>query len=51
LRRLYENHLEIWNPGGLPSPLPPEGLRTAHISVLRYPLLARAFYFAVLIEQ
>ena len=50
--RLYDNELSIWNPGGLPSELTVEQLREPqHLSVLRNPLLAQAFYFAGLIER
>jgi ATP-dependent DNA helicase RecG len=49
--RLYDDRLEIWSLGELPPPLRPESLRAAHGSYPRNPLLARAFYFAGLIEQ
>jgi len=50
--RHYDNELSIWNPGGLPSELTVEQLREPqHLSVLRNPLLAQAFYFAGLIER
>lgn len=49
--RLYDDRLEAWNPGELPQPLTPESLRVPHGSYPRNPLLARAFYFAGLIEQ
>jgi ATP-dependent DNA helicase RecG len=50
--RLLEDSLEIWNPGGLPEGIRLEQLRaSSHPSVLRNPLIARAFYSAGLIEQ
>lgn len=50
--RLHEDSLEIWNPGGLPEGIQLEQLRApGHPSVLRNPLIARAFYSAGLIEQ
>ena len=50
--RLLEDSLEIWNPGGLPEGIRLEQLRApSHPSVLRNPLIARAFYSAGLIEQ
>lgn len=49
--RLYEDRLEIWSPGELPPPLTPQALYGPHSSVLRNPLLAKAFYFAGVIER
>lgn len=49
--RLYDDRLEVWNPGELPPPLSPEALRGPHGSYPRNPLLARAFYHAGMIEQ
>lgn len=50
--RLHEDAFDIWNPGGLPEGMRLEQLRTpGHPSVLRNPLIARAFYFAGMIEQ
>jgi ATP-dependent DNA helicase RecG len=50
--RLLEDSLEIWNPGELPEGIQLEQLRApSHPSVLRNPLIARAFYSAGLIEQ
>jgi ATP-dependent DNA helicase RecG len=50
--RLGDDALQIWNPGRLPEGIGLEQLRAPnHPSVLRNPLIARAFYFAGLIEQ
>ncbi len=50
--RLLDDALHIWNPGGLPEGIRLEQLRSpSHPSVLRNPLIARAFYYAGLIEQ
>ncbi len=49
--RLEEDRREVWSPGELPSPLTPEALYGPHSSVLRNPLIARAFYFAGVIER
>lgn len=50
--RLQDDRLQIWNPGRLPEGIRLDQLRAPnHPSVPRNPLLARAFYFAGLIEQ
>jgi len=50
--RLYDDHLSVWNPGGLPKGIRLEQLKEPeHPSILRNPLLAQAFYFAGLIER
>jgi ATP-dependent DNA helicase RecG len=50
--RLGDDALQIWNPGRLPEGIRLEQLRApSHPSVLRNPLVARAFYSAGLIEQ
>ncbi len=49
--RLYDNRLEIWNPGGLPAPLTPADLLRDHDSIPRNPKIAAAFFVAGLIEQ
>jgi len=49
--RLHDDHLEIWNPGGLPVPLTPADLLRDHDSIPRNPKIAAAFYFAGLVEQ
>jgi len=49
--RLYDDRLEIWNPGGLPASLTPADLLRDHDSVPRNPKIATAFFFAGLVEQ
>jgi ATP-dependent DNA helicase RecG len=50
--RVYDDRLEIWNPGRLLSGLRTEDLRReGHSSQLRNPLLAQAFYYAGLVER
>lgn len=49
--RLYDDRLEIWNPGGLPAPLKPADLLRDHDSIPRNPKIAAAFFVAGLIEQ
>ena len=49
--RLYDDRLEIWNPGGLPAPLTPADLLRDHDSIPRNPKIAAAFFFAGLVEQ
>jgi len=50
--RIYDDELSIWNPGGLPPQLTVEQLREPqHLSVLRNPFLAQAFYYAGYIER
>jgi ATP-dependent DNA helicase RecG len=50
--RIYDDRLEIWNPGGLPEGVSTDDLRReGHISKPRNPLLAQAFYYAGLVER
>ena len=49
--RLYDDHLEIWNAGGLPTALTPEVLFQEHDSVPRNRKIADAFFFSGLIER
>jgi ATP-dependent DNA helicase RecG len=49
--RLYDDRLEIWNPGGLPATLKPADLLQDHDSIPRNPKIASAFFLAGLIEQ
>ncbi len=49
--RLYDNRLEVWNPGELLSPLTPEDLYVVHNSIPRNPLIAQIFYFAGMVER
>ncbi|NVO66935.1 hypothetical protein HWN36_06350 [Methanofollis tationis] len=43
--------LEVWNPGQLPPPLTPEGLRVPHASIPHNPLLAEPLFLARYIEK
>lgn len=49
--RIYDDRLEVWNPGRLPCDLTVEMLYREHESRPRNPRLADAFYRARLIEQ
>ena len=50
--RVYDDRLVVWNPGGLPEGIRIEQLKEPdHPSIPRNPHLARAFYFAGLIER
>lgn len=49
--RLYNDHLEIWNSGGLLQDLTTEVLLKKHKSILRNRKIAEAFFYAGLIEQ
>jgi predicted HTH transcriptional regulator len=48
---LYNNRLEIWNPGQLPYGLTPEMLKGKHKSFPANPLIARPLYLYGSIEQ
>lgn len=49
--RLYDDHVEIWNPGGLLIPLTPEQLFQEHPSLRRNPLIAQSLFYAGFIES
>lgn len=49
--RLYDEHLEFWNPGALPFGLTTEMLFTEHNSVPRNKRIAEAFFYMGLIER
>lgn len=49
--RLYDDRLEIWNPGSLLMPLTPEQLLKEHPSLLRNPQLAHCLFYAGFIER
>ena len=49
--RIFEDRLEVWNPGILPPDLSIEDLYRQHASYPRNPRLARALYRARLIEH
>jgi len=48
---IYDDRVEIWNPGGLPPPLTIESLKGPHKSIPRNPLIANALYFIKYIER
>jgi ATP-dependent DNA helicase RecG len=49
--RIFDNRLEIWNPGSLPGNMTIEMLRGDHQSRPRNELIARCFYLIKYIEQ
>lgn len=49
--RLYDDRLEVWNPGGLLPPLTPADLLRPHDSVPRNRQIAEVFFYAGLIER
>jgi len=49
--RLYDDHLELWNAGGLLSPLTPEALFQKHNSIPRNRRIADAFFYMGFIER
>lgn len=49
--RLYDDHLKIWNAGGLPPSLTPKKLLTEHDSIPRNRKIAEVFFYCGLIEQ
>ena len=49
--RIYDDRLEVWNPGRLPPDLTIEALYRQHASHPRNPRLAHALYRARLIEH
>jgi ATP-dependent DNA helicase RecG len=49
--RFYDDRLEIWNPGRLPSDLPAEELLKTHDSRAPNQLIANAFYNTKIIER
>ena len=48
---LYDNRIEIWNPGELPRPLKPEDLKGEHRSIPRNQLLADTLFLIRFIEE
>jgi ATP-dependent DNA helicase RecG len=48
---IFPQRLEIWNSGGLPDGVTPEGLREGHISVLRNPDISHVLYLRGLMEM
>jgi ATP-dependent DNA helicase RecG len=49
--RVFDDRLEVWNPGTLPPELSLEALRRTHRSVPRNRLIAHAFFLIKFIEQ
>jgi len=48
---VFDNRIEISNPGLLPDPLTPSMLKKRHDSILRNPLIANSFFLIKNIEQ
>lgn len=48
---IYDNRIEIWNPGELPKQLTPEQLKIKHKSIPRNPFLADRLYLIKYIER
>lgn len=48
---IYDDRIEVWNPGGLPPELTVEDLKRRHRSIPRNPLIANALYFIKYIER
>jgi len=48
---IYDDRLEIWNPGKLPEPLTPAMLKGEHQSIPNNPIIANAFFLIRYIEQ
>lgn len=49
--RIFNNKVEIWNPGTLPESITIESLKKEHRSIPRNELIARCFYLIKYIEQ
>ncbi len=49
--RVFDDRIEIWNPGVLPEELSLEDLRRRHTSIPRNPLVARQFFWVRYIEE
>ena len=49
--RIFDDRLEIWNPGLLPPPLTVEKLKGKHDSIPRNPLIAKAFFWIKFAED
>lgn len=48
---IYDDRIEVWNPGKLPNPLTPHDLKTKHRSIPRNKLLADKLFLIKYIEQ
>ncbi len=49
--RIFDDRLEVWNPGGLPPELSVRDLRVSHASIPRNKLVADAFFLLGYVEQ
>ncbi|MDP2363440.1 MAG: ATP-binding protein, partial [Ignavibacteria bacterium] len=49
--RIFNNRIEIWNPGILPESITLESLKKEHRSIPRNEIIARCFYLIKYIEQ
>lgn len=49
--RIFDDSLEIWNPGSLTSGLTIQKLKTKHDSIPGNPLIARAFFWVKYVEE
>jgi ATP-dependent DNA helicase RecG len=48
---IYDDRIEVWNPGELPKPLTPEDLKRKHKSIPRNKLLAEQLFLIKYIER
>lgn len=48
---IYDDRVEVWNPGGLPPELTIDALKRPHKSIPRNPLIANALYLIKYIER
>ena len=49
--KVFDDRVEIWNPGTLPEELTPESLKGKHESIPRNPLIAKMLFLIKEIEQ
>jgi ATP-dependent DNA helicase RecG len=49
--RIFDDRIEVWNPGSLPDPLTLEDLKKRHKSIPRNPSIAKCFFLIKFIEQ
>ena len=49
--RIFDDRVEVWNPGLLPKPLTLKDLKKKHKSIPRNPLIAKCFFLTKFIEQ
>ncbi|MCD6274451.1 MAG: putative DNA binding domain-containing protein [Candidatus Aenigmarchaeota archaeon] len=49
--RIFDDRIEIWNPGTLPEGLTIEKLKGKHESILRNPLIGKCFFLIRFVEQ